>query len=206
MESLLKVLKKEMRTSEILRKTKETDIELRIDLDGKGESEIDTSCGFLDHMLTLFAKHSRCSLYVKCAGDIEVDYHHTAEDIGICLGMAIKASLGDKMGIARYGNAIIPMDEALLMASIDLSGRSTLVYKTEGLTEKVGDFDTELVKEFFLALTRNAEMTLHIRQLDGENTHHILEGIFKAFAAALRAAVAMDSARAGEIPSTKGVL
>ncbi|MBE6619455.1 MAG: imidazoleglycerol-phosphate dehydratase HisB [Ruminococcaceae bacterium] len=195
-----------MRTSEILRKTKETDIELRIDLDGKGESEIDTSCGFLDHMLTLFAKHSRCSLYVKCAGDIEVDYHHTAEDIGICLGMAIKASLGDKMGIARYGNAIIPMDEALLMASIDLSGRSTLVYKTEGLTEKVGDFDTELVKEFFLALTRNAEMTLHIRQLDGENTHHILEGIFKAFAAALRAAVAMDSARAGEIPSTKGVL
>jgi len=206
MEPLLKVLKKEMRTSEILRKTKETDIELRIDLDGKGESEIDTSCGFLDHMLTLFAKHSRCSLYVKCAGDIEVDYHHTTEDIGICLGMAIKASLGDKMGIARYGNAIIPMDEALLMASIDLSGRSTLVYKTEGLTEKVGDFDTELVKEFFLALTRNAEMTLHIRQLDGENTHHILEGIFKAFAAALRAAVAMDSARAGEIPSTKGVL
>lgn len=195
-----------MRTSEIIRKTKETDIELRLDLDGKGESDIDTSCGFLDHMLTLFAKHSRCSLYVKCKGDVEVDYHHTAEDIGICLGMAIKASLGDKMGIARYGNAIIPMDEALLMVSIDLSGRSTLVYKTEGLTEKVGDFDTELVKEFFLALTRNAEMTLHIRQLDGENTHHILEGIFKAFAAALRASVAMDSARAGEIPSTKGVL
>jgi imidazoleglycerol-phosphate dehydratase len=157
-------------------------------------------------MLTLFAKHSRCSLYVKCKGDVEVDYHHTAEDIGICLGMAIKAALGDKMGIARYGNAIIPMDEALLLVSIDLSGRATLVYKTEGLTEKVGDFDTELVKEFFLALTRNAEMTLHVRQLDGENTHHILEGIFKAFAAALRAAVAMDSARAGEIPSTKGVL
>lgn len=195
-----------MRNSEIIRKTKETDIELRLDLDGKGESDIDTSCGFLDHMLTLFAKHSRCSLYVRCKGDIEVDYHHTAEDIGICLGMAIKAALGDKMGIARYGNAIIPMDEALLLVSIDLSGRATLVYKTEGLTEKVGDFDTELVKEFFLALTRNAEMTLHIRQLDGENTHHILEGIFKAFAAALRAAVAMDSARAGEIPSTKGVL
>ncbi len=195
-----------MRTSEILRKTKETDIELRIDLDGKGESEIDTSCGFLDHMLTLFAKHSRCSLYVKCTGDIEVDYHHTVEDVGICLGTAIKAALGDKMGIARYGNAIIPMDEALLLVSIDLSGRSTLAYTTEGLTEKVGDFDTELVKEFFLALVRNAEMTLHIRQLAGENTHHIIEGMFKAFAAALRAAVSIDSARAGEIPSTKGVL
>ncbi len=195
-----------MRNSEILRKTKETDIELRIDLDGKGESEIDTSCGFLDHMLTLFAKHSRCSLYVKCKGDIEVDYHHTVEDVGICLGAAIKAALGDKMGIARYGNAIIPMDEALLLVSIDLSGRSTLAYTIEGLTEKVGDFDTELVKEFFLALVRNAEMTLHIRQIAGENTHHIIEGMFKAFAAALRAAVSIDSARAGEIPSTKGVL
>lgn len=195
-----------MRNSEILRKTKETDIELRLDLDGKGESDIDTSCGFLDHMLTLFAKHSRCSLYVKCKGDTEVDYHHTVEDIGICLGQAIKAALGDKMGIARYGNAIIPMDEALLLVSIDLSGRATLAYTTEGLTEKVGDFDTELVKEFFLALTRNAEMTLHIRQLAGENTHHIIEGMFKAFAAALRAAVSIDSARAGEIPSTKGVL
>ncbi len=195
-----------MRTSEIIRKTKETDIELRLDLDGKGESDIDTSCGFLDHMLTLFAKHSRCSLYVKCKGDTEVDYHHTAEDIGICLGQAIKAALGDKMGIARYGNAIIPMDEALLMVSIDLSGRATLAYTTEGLTEKVGDFDTELVKEFFLALVRNAEMTLHIRQLAGENTHHIIEGMFKAFAASLRASVSIDSARAGEIPSTKGVL
>lgn len=195
-----------MRNAEIIRKTAETDIKLSLTLDGRGVSEIDTGCGFLDHMLTLFAKHSRCSLYVKCKGDIEVDYHHTAEDIGICLGQAIKAALGDKMGIARYGNAIIPMDEALLLVSIDLSGRATLAYTTEGLTEKVGDFDTELVKEFFLALVRNAEMTLHIRQLDGENTHHIIEGMFKAFAASLSAAVSIDSARAGEIPSTKGVL
>ena len=195
-----------MRKYDIERKTAETDIKLSLNLDGTGKSEIDTGCGFLDHMLTLFASHGRFDLTVKCVGDTNVDYHHTAEDIGICLGMAIKSALGNKMGIARYGNAIIPMDEALLMASIDLSGRATLVYKTEGLTEKVGDFDTELVKEFFLALTRNAEMTLHVRQLDGENTHHILEGIFKAFAAALRAAVSIDSARAGEIPSTKGVL
>ncbi|MBE6607295.1 MAG: imidazoleglycerol-phosphate dehydratase HisB [Ruminococcaceae bacterium] len=195
-----------MRNSEILRKTAETDIELKLDLDGKGESDIDTSCPFLDHMLTLFAKHSRCMLYVRCKGDTEVDYHHTVEDIGICLGDAIKESLGNKMGIARYGNAIIPMDEALLLVSIDLSGRATLAFSTEGLTEKVGDFDTELVKEFFAALVRKSEMTLHIRQLAGENTHHIIEGIFKAFAAALRAAVALDSARAGEIPSTKGVL
>ena len=195
-----------MRNSEILRKTAETDIELRLELDGKGESDVKTSCAFLDHMLTLFAKHSRCSLYVRCKGDIEVDYHHTVEDIGICLGEAIKKALGDKMGIARYGNAIIPMDEALLLVSIDLSGRATLAYQTEGLTEKVGDFDTELVKEFFAALVRKSEMTLHIRQLAGENTHHIIEGIFKSFAAALRAAVSLDSARAGEIPSTKGVL
>jgi imidazoleglycerol-phosphate dehydratase len=195
-----------MRKSEIVRKTAETDIELRIDLDGKGISDVQTSCGFLDHMLTLFAKHSRCDLFVKCEGDVEVDYHHTAEDVGICLGMAIKEALGDKKGIARYGNAIIPMDEALLLSSVDLSGRAVLVYKTEALCEKVGDFDTELVKEFFAALVRNSDITLHIRQLDGENTHHILEGIFKAFAASLRAAVSIDSARAGEIPSTKGVL
>jgi imidazoleglycerol-phosphate dehydratase len=195
-----------MRSYEIKRTTKETDITLSLCLDGKGESDIDTSCAFLDHMLTLFAKHSRCSLYIKCRGDIEVDYHHTAEDIGICLGQAIKASLGDKMGIARYGNAIIPMDEALLLVSIDLSGRATLVYKTEGLTEKVGDFDTELVKEFFLALTRNAEMTLHVRQLDGVNSHHIVEGVFKALGRVLGAAVAIDEKRVGEIPSTKGVI
>ena len=186
-----------MRNSEILRKTAETDIELKIDLDGKGESDVKTSCAFLDHMLTLFAKHSRCSLYVRCKGDIEVDYHHTVEDVGICLGDAIKEALGNKMGIARYGNAIIPMDEALLLVSIDLSGRATLAYNTEGLAEKVGDFDTELVEEFFAALVRRSEM---------KNTHHIIEGIFKAFAAALRAAVSIDSARAGEIPSTKGVL
>lgn len=195
-----------MRKSEIIRKTSETDIELSIDLDGKGVCDVQTSCAFLDHMLTLFAKHSRCDLFVRCNGDIAVDYHHTAEDVGICLGMAIKEALGDKKGIARYGNAIIPMDEALLLVSVDISGRSTLVYKTDALCEKVGDFDTELVKEFFLALVRNAEITLHIKQLDGENTHHILEGIFKAFAASLRAAVSIDSARAGEIPSTKGVL
>ena len=195
-----------MRKSEIIRKTSETDIELSIDLDGKGVCDVQTSCAFLDHMLTLFAKHSRCDLFVRCNGDVAVDYHHTAEDVGICLGMAIKEALGDKKGIARYGNAIIPMDEALLLVSVDISGRSTLVYKTDALCEKVGDFDTELVKEFFLALVRNAEITLHIKQLDGENTHHILEGIFKAFAASLRAAVSVDSARAGEIPSTKGVL
>lgn len=195
-----------MRKSEIIRKTAETDIELRIDLDGKGISDVQTSCGFLDHMLTLFAKHSRCDLFVKCKGDVEVDYHHTAEDVGICLGAAIKEALGDKKGVARYGNAIIPMDEALLLSSVDLSGRAVLVYRTETLCEKVGDFDTELVKEFFAALVRNSDITLHIRQLDGENTHHILEGIFKAFAVSFRAAVSIDSARAGEIPSTKGVL
>jgi imidazoleglycerol-phosphate dehydratase len=195
-----------MRIYNIERKTAETDIKLSLNLDGTGKSVIDTGCGFLDHMLTLFASHGRFDLTVKCVGDTQVDYHHTAEDIGICLGKAFFEALGDKKGIERYGSVTIPMDEALLLSSVDLSGRAVLVYKTEALCEKVGDFDTELVKEFFAALVRNSDITLHIRQLDGENTHHILEGIFKAFAASLRAAVSIDSARAGEIPSTKGVL
>ncbi len=195
-----------MRTSEISRKTAETDITLSIDLDAKGESKIDTSCPFLDHMLTLFAKHSRCALKVKCVGDIEVDYHHTVEDVGICLGKAVKDALGDKTGITRYGNAIIPMDEALILVALDISGRAYLAYTVDGLCEKVGDFDSELVKEFFAAFVRASEMTLHIKELDGENTHHILEGIFKAFAVAFKNAVAIDPSRMGEIPSSKGVL
>ena len=195
-----------MRNSEILRSTAETDIELKLNLDGKGESDVKTSCAFLDHMLTLFAKHSRCSLYIRCKGDVEVDYHHTVEDVGICLGEAIKEALGDKMGIARYGNAIIPMDEALLLVSIDLSGRATLAFSTEGLTEKVGDFDTELVKEFFEAFTRKAELTLHIKQLEGENSHHIIEGTFKSLARTMKQAVAIDEKNKDSVPSTKGVI
>ena len=195
-----------MRTASITRKTNETDIALSLNLDGSGKSDINTGCGFLNHMLTLFAKHARFDLEVKCLGDIDVDFHHTAEDIGIVLGQAFKSALSDKKGIVRYGSSILPMDEALIMSVVDISGRSFLKCSFNGLTEKVGDFDTELVEEFFTAFTRQAELTLHIRQIDGSNTHHILEGAFKSTARSLRQAVKIDEDFKDEIPSTKGVL
>lgn len=195
-----------MRTASITRKTNETDIALSLNLDGSGKSDINTGCGFLNHMLTLFAKHARFDLEVKCLGDIDVDFHHTAEDIGLVLGQAFKSALSDKKGIVRYGSSILPMDEALIMSAVDISGRSFLKCSFNGLTEKVGDFDTELVEEFFTAFTRQAELTLHIRQLDGSNTHHILEGAFKSTARSLRQAVKIDEDFKDEIPSTKGVL
>lgn len=195
-----------MRSSKIARKTAETDISLSLCLDGSGKSVIDTGCGFLDHMLTLFAKHARFDLDVQCKGDIEVDYHHTAEDIGIALGCAFSEAIGDKRGIVRYGSIILPMDEALILSAVDISGRSYLGYALEIPTEKVGDFDTELVEEFFIAFTRNANLTLHIRSIAGKNSHHIIEGAFKSVARSLKAAVSIDSAAKDEIPSTKGVL
>ncbi len=195
-----------MRTSEINRTTAETDISLFLDLDGKGESSVDTGCGFLDHMLTLFAKHGRFDLSVKCAGDVNVDYHHTVEDIGITLGKAFKEALGDKKGIVRYGSMILPMDESLIMTAVDISGRGYLGYDLAIPTEKVGDLDTELIEEFWLGFIRNADMTLHFRQLAGTNSHHIIEGAFKSAARSLKAAVAVDAEYADEIPSTKGVL
>lgn len=195
-----------MRKSEIKRATAETDIKLFIDLDGSGKSEIDTGCGFLDHMLTLFAKHGRFDLSVYCKGDTQVDYHHTVEDIGIALGTAFNEALGDKKGIERYGDTILPMDEALLLTAVDLSGRAFLGYVMPIPTEKVGDFDTELVEEFWLGFVRNAACTLHIRMLAGSNSHHIIEGAFKSAARSLRKAVRIDPDFANEIPSTKGVL
>lgn len=195
-----------MRVSSISRKTAETDITLKINLDGEGKSVIDTDCGFLDHMLTLFAKHGRFDLEVKCVGDIEVDYHHTVEDIGIVLGSAIKEALGDMRGIKRYASFILPMDETLIMSAVDISGRSHLVYNLQIPTERVGDFDTELAKEFFISVVRNADITLHINQIEGENSHHIIEGTFKSVARSLKAAVELDQKYINEIPSTKGVL
>ena len=195
-----------MRTSEIIRKTAETDIKLTLALDGTGKCEIDTGCGFLDHMLTLFARHGRFDLTVKCTGDTNVDFHHTVEDIGICLGMALSEALGDKKGICRYGSMILPMDEALITAALDISGRSYLAYGLEIPAEKVGDFDTELCEEFWQAFVRTSSITLHIVQNAGRNSHHIIEGAFKAVARALRAAVKIDPDFADEIPSTKGVL
>ena len=194
------------RTAEIKRKTTETDIELSICLDGSGIAEIQTGSGFLNHMLTSFARHGRFDLTVRCTGDTWVDYHHTVEDVGICLGEAIAAALGDMRGVTRFGSAVIPMDEALVLAAVDLSGRACLGYALEIPAQKVGDFDTELAEEFFLGLVRTARMTLHLRSLAGKNSHHIIEGAFKAFARALRQAVSIDPAAAGEIPSTKGVL
>lgn len=195
-----------MRTSEIKRATAETDISLTINLDGTGKSEIETGCGFLDHMLTLFARHGRFDLNITCQGDTYVDDHHTVEDIGIALGKAFKEALGDKKGITRYGSTVLPMDESLILSAVDLSGRGYLGYALEIPTEKVGTFDTELVEEFFLGFIRNAECTLHIRQLAGSNSHHIIEGAFKSVARSLKAAVAIDASYADEIPSTKGVL
>ncbi|MBO5421071.1 MAG: imidazoleglycerol-phosphate dehydratase HisB [Clostridia bacterium] len=195
-----------MRTSEIKRDTAETKISLTLDLDGTGKSDIATGCGFLDHMLTLFAKHGRFDLTVDCDGDIDVDDHHTVEDIGICLGKAFNETLGDKKGIIRYGNFTLPMDEALIMCAVDISGRDYLAYRLEIPTEKVGTFDTELVEEFMLAFTRNAGLNLHIIQLSGTNSHHIIEGTFKCLARTLRQAVNIDEKFKDEIPSTKGVL
>lgn len=195
-----------MRTAEVVRKTAETDIKLTLNLDGKGESKIDTGCGFLDHMLTLFAKHGSFDLTVSCKGDTEVDYHHTVEDVAICLGDAFKKALSDMKGINRYGNMILPMDETLILTAVDISGRSMLRYNLDIPSLRVGDFDTELTEEFFLGFVRHADVTLHIVQFDGTNSHHIIEGTFKSFARTMKQAVAIDSKNADSIPSTKGVL
>ena len=195
-----------MRISQLKRVTAETDIFIRLDLDGRGISEISTGCGFLDHMLTLFARHGRFDLTVKCQGDTCVDYHHTAEDIGICLGKAFAEALGDKKGIRRYADTALPMDEALILSAVDISGRGGCYYALDIPTQKVGDYDTELDQEFWIAFAQNAGITLHLRQLAGRNSHHILEGGFKSVAGSLRAAVAIDTAFADEIPSTKGML
>ena len=195
-----------MRSYEIKRTTKETDITLSLCLDGKGESNIDSGNGFMNHMLTLFARHGGFDLSVICNGDIEVDFHHSAEDIGICLGKALSSALGDMKGIYRYGHIILPMDEALILAAVDISGRSHLSFELPLPSSRVGDFDTELVEEFFEAFVRNAGITLHIKELSGTNTHHIIEGCFKAVGRVLKMAVAIDAANADKIPSTKGVL
>ena len=195
-----------MRTATIQRTTAETDISLSLNLDGSGKGELKTGIGFLDHMLSLFARHGRFDLAISCKGDTGVDGHHSAEDIGIALGEALKAALGDKRGIRRYGSLLLPMDEALVLCALDLSGRATLRYRASIPSQKIGTFDTELIQEFFLALSRTAGITLHIQQLDGENSHHIAEAMFKAFGRALKEAVSIDSDAAGEIPSTKGVL
>ena len=195
-----------MRTAEITRRTAETDIALRLTLEGTGAGTIQTGVGFLDHMLTLFAKHGRFDLDLSCKGDTWVDDHHAAEDVGIVLGQAFRQALGNKRGICRYGDITLPMDEALILAAVDLSGRGYLGYGLQIPTQKVGSFDTELVEEFWLGFTRNAECTLHIRQLAGTNSHHIIEGTFKAVGRVLKEAVAIDPAFANEVPSTKGVL
>lgn len=188
------------------RNTAETRIQLRLNLDGTGESRINTGVGFLDHMLTLFAKHGRFDLEVSCEGDLDVDAHHTTEDVGIALGTAFLKALGDKKGIERYGSMILPMDEALILTAVDFSGRAYLSYEAEIPSQKVGDFDTELCEEFFLGFVRNAQCTLHIRQLAGKNSHHILEGMFKSCGRSFRQAVAIDPRFREDVPSTKGVL
>ena len=195
-----------MRNATIERNTAETRISLALELDGKGVSDIATGCGFLDHMLTLFARHGRFDMTVSCQGDTWVDDHHTVEDVGIALGQAFTAALGDKRGIRRYGDCILPMDESLILTAVDLSGRSYLGYDLQIPTQKVGTFDTELVEEFWLAFVRNAACTLHIRKLTGTNSHHIIEGAFKSAARSLSQAVSIDPAFADDIPSTKGVL
>lgn len=195
-----------MRTAKIERNTLETKITLSLNLDCRDGCTVDTGCGFLDHMLTLLSSHANIGLCVKCEGDIYVDYHHTAEDIGICLGLAFKEAIGDKKGINRYGNFILPMDEALILTAVDISGRGFLSYDLDIPTEKVGDFDTELVEEFFRAFAVNAASTLHIKKLSGSNSHHIIEGAFKSVAHSLRQAVSFDIQRADAVPSTKGVL
>ncbi|MBO5008020.1 MAG: imidazoleglycerol-phosphate dehydratase HisB [Clostridia bacterium] len=195
-----------MRKSEITRNTAETQINLILETDGTGKSDIRTGCGFLDHMLTLFAKHGRFDLTVKCTGDTDVDYHHTTEDIGIVLGEAFKKALGDMKGIYRYADIILPMDESLILCAVDVSGRAYLNYDVSIPTQKIGDFDSELVKEFLLGFIRKSEITLHVKQLAGTNSHHIAEGIFKALARVMDKATAIDEKYKDEIPSTKGVL
>ena len=195
-----------MRQATIARKTAETDIDLTLVLDGQGTSAVDTGVGFLDHMLTLFAGHGRFDLTVTCRGDTTVDDHHTTEDVGIVLGEAFSSALGDKRGIRRYGDTALPMDEALILTAVDLSGRAYLGYALAIPTEKIGTFDTELVEEFFAAFVRSAACSLHVRQLAGTNAHHIVEGAFKSFARTMRTAVSLDPDAADEIPSTKGVL
>ena len=195
-----------MRTATIRRETAETKISLTLDLDGSGKGEIGTGVGFLDHMLTLLARHGRFDLTVHCDGDTNVDDHHSVEDVGICLGKALREALGEKRGVRRYGDCALPMDEALILAAVDLSGRGYCACDLSFETEKIGSFDTELVAEFFTALALNAGLTLHLSQLSGKNSHHIAEAAFKAAARALRAAVAADPDAAGEVPSTKGVL
>lgn len=193
-----------MRTAEITRNTAETNISLKVNLDGTGKTEVSTGVGFLNHMLTLFAAHGKFDLEVRCVGDTDVDDHHSVEDVGICLGQAFRQALGDKRGIARYGSFLLPMDEALILAAVDISGRSSLNDALEIPTEKIGSFDTELVEEFFLGFVRSCPMSLHLRKLAGTNSHHIVEGAFKAFGRAMKAAVALDGT--DKIPSTKGVL
>ncbi len=195
-----------MRVAEINRKTAETDIKLRLNIDGRGESKIDTGCGFLDHMLTLLSKHARFDLTVLCDGDTHVDYHHTVEDVGIVLGDAFKSALSDMRGIKRYGSFILPMDETLILSAVDISGRSHLNYGLNIPAFRVGDFDTELCEEFFLGFVRHANITLDIKQLEGKNSHHIIEGTFKSVAHTLREACIIEKEFADEIPSTKGVL
>lgn len=195
-----------MRTSVIKRKTAETDISLKLNLDGSGQSEIVTGCGFMDHMLTLFARHGRFDLEVACIGDREVDYHHSVEDLGIVLGNAFAESLGDMSGIERYAHMVLPMDETLMLCAVDISGRDYLGFDVNMPSAKVGDFDTELVKEFFLGFVRKAGVTLHFKELAGENTHHIIEAMFKAFGRTMAKAVKINEEYEGEIPSTKGVL
>lgn len=195
-----------MRTAQINRNTNETKIRLSIDLDGRGWYENKTGCGFLDHMLDLFARHGRFDLTVSCDGDTWVDDHHTVEDVGIALGTAMREALGDMKGIVRYGSMLLPMDEALVLCAVDISGRATLGWKMDIPTQKVGTFDTELTKEFWLAFVRTLGATIHFQQLAGENSHHIIEGMFKAAGRALSAAVAIDAKYANEIPSTKGIL
>ena len=195
-----------MRRKKIVRDTKETQIILALEVDGTGAYEIDTGCGFFNHMMELFTRHGRFDIAIDCKGDTDVDYHHTVEDIGIALGRAFREALGDKKGIYRYGSMLLPMDEALILTAVDIGGRSSVNFDVEIPAQKVGDFDTELTKEFFLALVRHAGITLHIRQLAGENAHHIIEGAFKSVARSLAAAVEIDAAYQNEIPSTKGVL
>lgn len=195
-----------MRSAQLTRQTNETNISVSLNLDGTGILDIRTGIGFLDHMLTLFARHGRFDLTVRCDGDLAVDSHHSVEDIGIVLGRAFSQALGNMSGITRYGSFLMPMDEALLMIAVDLSGRAYLGFDVCLPAQKVGDFDTELAEEFFLGLARNLNATIHIKMLDGKNTHHIIEGIFKGFGRAIRQAVAADPAGKGEIPSTKGTL
>ena len=196
----------EQRIATVTRTTKETDITVTIDLDGTGKTDIDTGVPFFDHMLDAFGRHGLFDLTVHAKGDIEIDAHHTVEDTGIVLGQAIDQALGDKRGIVRYGSIALPMDETLILTAVDLSGRAHLQFRADFPTEKIGTFDTELIKEFWLAFVRSAACTLHIKMLDGENSHHIAEGIFKSAARSLKTAVGINAAAPDEIPSTKGAL